>query len=230
MDIFSNYVLYFIIYSFIGWLLEVLCKFIDDKKFVNRGFLLGPICPIYGYGVVLIVLLIGSNDNDLLSIFLKSIFICSVLEYFTSFIMEKLFKARWWDYSQKRFNINGRICLETMLPFGLGATIILYSVHPKIIYLVNLLSYKVKVILAISLLVSYLVDNIISMKVMNKIKTQIKKEKADSTVAIKKKVIEWIDANSFWYKHIKNAFPKFKIMERVKKLKNVIIGENKEEQ
>ena len=230
MDIFSNYVLYFIIYSFIGWLLEVLCKFIDDKKFVNRGFLLGPICPIYGYGVVLIVLLMGSNDNDLLSIFLKSIFICSVLEYFTSFIMERLFKARWWDYSQKRFNINGRICLETMLPFGLGATIILYSVHPKIIYLVNLLSYKVKVILAISLLVSYLVDNIISMKVMNKIKTQIKKEKADSTVAIKKKVIEWIDANSFWYKHIKNAFPKFKIMERVKKLKNVIIGENKEEQ
>lgn len=228
MNIFSNYILYFVIYSFMGWLLEVTCKFIDDKKFVNRGFLLGPICPIYGYGVVSIILLIGNNDNDLLSIFLKSIFICSVLEYFTSFIMEKLFKARWWDYSQKRFNINGRICLETMLPFGMGATIILYSIHPKVIYLVNLLSYKVKVILAIALLVMYLVDNIISMKVMNKIKSQIKKEKADNTVAIKSKVIEWIDANSFWYKHIKNAFPKFKIMERVKKLKNVIIRENKE--
>ncbi len=228
MNTFYNYVLYFIIYSLVGWLIEVLLKFIDDKKFVNRGFLLGPICPIYGYGVLLIILLIGCNDNDLLSIFLKSIFICSVLEYFTSFIMEKLFKARWWDYSQKRFNINGRICLETMLPFGIGATLILYSIHPKIIYLVGLIPNRIKATLAVTLLVLYLVDNFISMRVMNKIKSQIKKEKADNTTAIKSKVIEWIDNNSFWYKHIKNAFPKFRIMERVKKLKQVIIRDSKD--
>ena len=229
MNTFYNYALYFIIYSFIGWVLEVVSKYIDDKKFVNRGFLLGPICPIYGYGVVLIILLIGCDDNDLLSIFLKSIFVCSVLEYLTSFVMEKLFKARWWDYSTKRFNINGRICLETMLPFGMGATIILYSVHPKIIYLVGLLNPKLKYIIAVTLLVLYLVDNFISMKVMTKIKSQIKKEKADNTAAIKSKVIEWIDNNTFWYKHIKNAFPKFRIMERVKKLKQVIIKDNKDE-
>lgn len=228
MNTFYNYTIYFMIYSFIGWLLEVLSKLIDEKKFVNRGFLLGPICPIYGYGVVLIILLIGCDDNDLLSIFLKSIFICSILEYATSYIMEKLFRARWWDYSTKRFNINGRICLETMLPFGFGATLVLYSVHPKIIYLVGLISFKMKAILAISLLTLYLIDNIISMRVMNKIKYQIKKEKADNTVTIKSKVIEWIDNNSFWYKHIKNAFPKFRIIERVKKLKNVIIHDNKD--
>lgn len=228
MNTFYNYVLYFIIYSLVGWLIEVLLKFIDDKKFVNRGFLLGPICPIYGYGVLLIILLIGCNDNDLLSIFLKSIFICSALEYFTSFIMEKLFKARWWDYSQKRFNINGRICLETMLPFGIGATLILYSIHPKIIYLVGLIPNRIKATLAVTLLVLYLVDNFISMRVMNKIKSQIKKEKTDNTTAIKSKVIEWIDNNSFWYKHIKNAFPKFRIMERVKKLKQVIIRDSKD--
>ena len=225
MNTFYNYVLYFIIYSFIGWILEVVCKYIDDKKFVNRGFLLGPICPIYGYGVVLIILIIGSKDADILSIFLKSIFICSILEYLTSFIMEKLFKARWWDYSNNRFNINGRICLETMLPFGIGATIILYLVHPKIIYLVSLINPTVKYTLGTVLLVLYLVDNFISMNVMSKIKKQIKKERKDNTIAIKKKVIEWIDNNSFWYKHIKNAFPRFKIMERVKKLKNVIIGD-----
>ena len=230
MDTFYNYILYFLIYSFAGWLIEVILKFIDDKKWVNRGFLLGPICPIYGYGVVLILLIIGTNDNDLLSIFLKSIFICSVLEYATSFIMEKLFKARWWDYSQKRFNINGRICLETMLPFGMGATLILYSIHPKIIYLVNLIPHNIKSVVAISLLIIYLIDNIISMRVMNKIKSQIKKEKTDNTAQIKSKVIEWIDNNSFWYKHIKNAFPKFRIIERVKKLKNVIIPTNKEEE
>ena len=228
MDTFYNYILYFMIYSLVGWILEVFLKYVDDKKFVNRGFLLGPICPIYGYGVLLIILLIGCNDNDLLSIFLKSIFICSVLEYFTSFIMEKLFKARWWDYSQKRFNINGRICLETMLPFGMGATIILYSIHPKVIYLVALIPYNIKAALALIFLVLYFIDNFISMRVMNKIKYQIKKEKADNTTAVKSKVVEWIDNNSFWYKHIKNAFPKFKIMEKVKKLKNVIIHDNKD--
>lgn len=230
METIYNYILYFIIYSFIGWSLEVISKLIDEKKFVNRGFLLGPICPIYGYGVVLIVLLIGNDDNDLLSIFLKSIFICSILEYLTSLIMEKLFKARWWDYSTKRFNINGRICLETMLPFGMGATIVLYSVHPKIIYLVNLLNLNFKSTLAIILLTVYLIDNIISMRVMNKIKSQIKKEKGDNTIAVRNKVIEWIDNNSFWYKHIKNAFPKFRIIERVKKLKNVIIPEHKDKE
>ena len=228
MNTVYNYILYFIIYSLVGWLLEVLLKYVDDKKFVNRGFLLGPICPIYGYGVLLIILLIGCNDNDLLSIFLKSIFICSILEYFTSFIMEKLFKARWWDYSQRRFNINGRICLETMLPFGMGATIILYSIHPKVIYLVDLIPYNIKTMISIIFLALYLIDNFISMRVMNKIKYQIKKEKADNTVAVKSKVIEWIDNNSFWYKHIKNAFPKFRIMDRVKKLKNVIIPDHKD--
>ena len=228
MNTVYNYILYFIIYSLVGWLLEVLLKYVDDKKFVNRGFLLGPICPIYGYGVLLIILLIGCNDNDLLSIFLKSIFICSILEYFTSFIMEKLFKARWWDYSQRRFNINGRICLETMLPFGMGATIILYSIHPKVIYLVGLIPYNIKAMLSIVFVALYLIDNFISMRVMNKIKYQIKKEKADNTVAVKSKVIEWIDNNSFWYKHIKNAFPKFRIMDRVKKLKNVIIPDHKD--
>lgn len=227
MNTLSNYALYFIIYSFIGWILEVLSKYIDDKKFVNRGFLLGPICPIYGYGVILIILLIGSKSNDILSIFLKSIFICSILEYFTSYIMEKLFKARWWDYSNNRFNINGRICLETMLPFGIGATIVLCLVHPRVIKLVNLLNPNVKLILAISLITLYLIDNFISMNVMSKIKKQIKKERKDNTVVVKKKILEWIDSNSFLYKHIKNAFPKFKIMERVKKLKNVIIGESK---
>jgi len=227
MNTLTNYILYFIIYSTIGWLLEVLCKYIDTKKFVNRGFLLGPICPIYGYGVVIILLLIGNNDNDFLSIFLKSIFICSILEYFTSYFMEKIFKARWWDYSNNRFNINGRICLETMLPFGLGATVILYSVHPQVIKLVGLLSKNVKYILAFTLLALYLIDNFISMKVMSKIKKQIKREKADNTVQVKSKIIEWIDKNSFWYKHIKNAFPKFKIISKVKNLKNVIIRDNK---
>ena len=95
MELVVKYVLFFFIYSFIGWLLEVVCKIIEKRKFINRGFLIGPICPIYGFGVLFIITLIGENQGDYLAIFLKSIFICSILEYMTSFLMDKLFNARW---------------------------------------------------------------------------------------------------------------------------------------
>jgi len=107
MEIVSTYFLYFIIYSFMGWMMEVICKLFELKRFVNRGFLIGSICPIYGYGVLGIILLVGRNTTDLLSVFLKSILVCSILEYFTSYLMEKLFHARWWDYSRRKYNING---------------------------------------------------------------------------------------------------------------------------
>ena len=213
MELLSKYFLYFIIYSFIGWLLEVVCKLIEQKKFVNRGFLIGPICPIYGYGVLGIILLIGDNKDDILAIFLKSIAICSCLEYFTSYLMEKLFKARWWDYSRYKYNINGRICLETMIPFGILGCFTIYIVHPAIVNLVSLLDSKLMITLAVILFIIYIIDNIISFNVMNKIKKEIKSQHEDSTEKIKSKVIEWMDSNSFIYRHIKKSFPKFKINE-----------------
>lgn len=228
MNLVSNYIIYFIIYSFIGWLLEIISKYFEEKKFVNRGFLLGPICPIYGYGVILIILLIGNNSKDILGVFLKSILICSVLEYFTSYIMEKIFKARWWDYSRQKFNINGRICLETMLPFGIMGTLVLCFVHPKVILIVSKLSFNIKVVIAAILLMMYLLDNIISFNVMSKIKLQIKKEKSDNTTVVKKKISEWLQHNTYWYRRIVDAFPKFQIIDKVKKLKDVIIKKPKE--
>ena len=213
-----NFVFYFFIYSFMGWLLEVSAKFVEEKKFVNRGFLLGPICPIYGYCMVLLILLIGTGDKDILSIFLKSILVCASIEYVTSFVMEKVFKARWWDYSTKRFNINGRVCLETMLPFGIMGTLALYFLQPNFTKFVGLFSYKLKLIIAIIMLALYLFDNAVSFKVMKKIKIQIKKQKEDNTSAIKKQVTAWINEHSFLYKHVIRAFPKFKIIASVKKI------------
>lgn len=215
MSVICKYFLYFIIYSFIGWLMEVICKLFELKKFVNRGFLIGPICPIYGYGVLGIILLIGKDTSDILAVFLKSILICSILEYFTSYIMEKLFKARWWDYSRRKFNINGRICLETMLPFGALGCFVDYLVHPSIIKLVNLLNQPLMYIIAIILFIIYLVDNVISFNVMNKIKTEIKKHSVDNTELIHTKVLDWLASNSILYRHIKNAYPKFKIYNKI---------------
>ncbi len=211
MEKFTTFFLLFIIYSFLGWLLEVTCKLFELKRFVNRGFLIGPICPIYGYGVLGILFLMGNEKADILEVFLKSILICSVLEYFTSYIMEKLFKARWWDYSKKKFNINGRICLETMLPFGILGTFIFYILNPFLLNILTSIPVIVRNIVAIILLVIYLVDNIISFNVMNKIKKEISKHHVDNTELIRKKVTNWLKKNSVFYRHIAESYPKFKI-------------------
>ena len=108
--------------------MEVTLTLITDKKFVNRGFLLGPCCPIYGCGCILLNLLLHNYTNNILVLFILTMFTCSLLEYITSFLMEKIFKLRWWDYSQMKFNINGRICLETMTPFSiLGVLTIVFK-------------------------------------------------------------------------------------------------------
>ncbi len=205
------YFLLFIIYSFIGWGMECIVAYIDTKKLVNRGFLIGPLCPIYGYGVLGILFLIGNNNKDLLSVFLKSIFICSIIEYITSYLMEKIFKARWWDYSNKKFNINGRICLEATLPFGILGTICYYILNPFFLKLINIINPNIRFILAIILFLLYIMDNIISFNVINRIKKNIKSQRKDSTEEIRNNVVEWIEQNSILYKHIKNAYPNFKI-------------------
>ena len=204
------YFLLFIIYSFLGWLMEVICKLFKFKRFINRGFLIGPICPIYGFGVLGILFFNKNNANDYLAVFLKSILICSILEYFISYILEKLFKARWWDYSTKKFNINGRICLETMIPFGILGTIVVY-INPYLIKLIKMIPYVWCFILAIIIFVIFAVDIITSIVIMIRIKLEIKNQKSDNTEYIRKKVLDWLANNNFFYRHIKNAFPKFRI-------------------
>lgn len=213
-----KYFLYFIIYSFIGWLMEVVLKSKDEHKFVNRGFLIGPICPIYGFGVLLIILLVGNSKSDLLAVFLKSILVCSILEYFTSYLMEKLFHARWWDYSKNKYNINGRICLETMLPFGILSTLVIYVVHPLVIKFVALFSNTLLIILTVLFGILFIVDNIVSFNVMFNIKKEFHKIKKDNTDYIKEKVSKWLEENTYLYKRIRYAFPNFKIKNIIKKM------------
>ena len=219
-----KFFIYFIIYAFIGWCLEVIDKYIEFKRFVNRGFLIGPICPIYGYGVLGIVLLIGSNNEDILAVFLKSILVCSVLEYLTSYAMEKIFKARWWDYSKNKFNINGRICLNTMIPFGILGTLVILVIHPLIVNFVNIFTPNVQLILAIILFTIYLVDNVISYTVLHKIRSEINMTMEDNTEIIREKVLNFLENNSVLFRRFKSAYPNFIIrIEEIKK--NVEIKE-----
>lgn len=232
METIVNYFLYFIIYSFLGWSMEVICKLIERRKFVDRGFLVGPICPIYGYGVLFIVLLVGSPQKDILAVFLKAILICSILEYLTSYLMEKIFKARWWDYSSKKYNINGRICLETMIPFGILGVLVVYIIHPFIINITNILSSNVRLILAIILFIIYLFDNIFSFTILKRIGHEIRFAKKDNTESIKKYIDKWINNNTIFYRRIKSSYPNFhvslkKINEEVKKTKKKFQEEEK---
>lgn len=207
--------------------MEVCVSLWNKHKFINRGFLIGPYCPIYGWGCLAIIIIVGQNTSDILSVFLKSILICSLLEYFTSYFMEKIYNVRWWDYSNKKFNINGRICLETMIPFGLLASLIIYVLHPAVIKLVNLLSPESLVIIASILFVIYIIDNIVSTYILFKIKGKIKSERKDNTEKIKQYIEKWFQDNTVLYRRIKNAFPKFQVF--MKELEKYKIVKDKEE-
>lgn len=133
----ADMVLYFFIYSFVGWAQETVQCSVRERRFVNRGFLNGPICPIYGCGALLILsalLPLQRGVSDLwLSVplvFLIGGLIASALEYFTSWLMEKLFHARWWDYSQQKCNLNGRICLWISVAWGVLAAALVFLIQP----------------------------------------------------------------------------------------------------
>lgn len=122
----------FIFYSFVGWLYEsALVTYIQKHKFTNRGFLLGPYCPIYGAGAIFCYLLL-KDISEPVSLFILSGIICCIIEYLTSYIMEKIFHARWWDYSTMPFNLNGRICLAGYVIFAAGCTIVCLWIQPHI--------------------------------------------------------------------------------------------------
>ena len=211
----ATYFILFMMYSFMGWLMEVMLTLIKEHKFVNRGFLIGPYCPIYGYGCLLIIILLGKYANDFIVLFLMTITICSILEYLTSYFMEKLFNARWWDYSNRKFNLNGRICLETMIPFGLLGSIVVYVVNPFYMKILSYIPLTVLYIISIILLTIYLVDNIISFNVINSFKKEIKKAEKDRTEEITKKIRNIISKKSLLHKRLINAFPRIKTSKEV---------------
>lgn len=216
MEIVCKYFLLFLFYSFLGWILEMVVCSIADKKVVNRGFLIGPYCPIYGSGCLLIISLLHKYQDDPFTLFIMAIIVCSLLEYFTSYIMEKLFKARWWDYSDRRFNINGRICLDNLVLFGVLGLLIFYVANPFFGGLIDRFNDTVLMVVAIVLFVVFIVDGIISLKVISGFKNVAKSIHKDSTDEITSKVRELLLEKNWLYKRLIKAFD-FKASERLLK-------------
>ncbi|CCY44881.1 uncharacterized protein BN475_00907 [Clostridium sp. CAG:1193] len=213
--IISKYFLLFVFYSFLGWLMEVTQGYVRHKKFVNRGFLIGPYCPIYGYGAISMTLLLKGYANDPIVLFVMAIVICSILEYTTSFVMEKLFKIRWWDYSNRKFNINGRICLETMIPFGILGCLMIYFVNPFMFAIIDMIPSNLINIIAVILFIIYLVDNAISITIISNLKDITLDVKGDSTEKVTKEVRKRVLAGQqTLYKRIVKAFSSFKVVRK----------------
>ena len=171
----AEWILYFFLYSFIGWLMETVLCSVRERRFINRGFLNGPLCPIYGCGVLLILycLLPVRDAISNLSAALPVVFaagagLASAVEFLTSWLMEKLFHARWWDYSSHRYNLGGRICLSISLAWGGLATGIVYILHPILADCIGRLAAwtdRLPVYLAAGGGVLFLVDCVVSVQI-----------------------------------------------------------------
>ena len=211
------YFLLFLMYSVLGWLMEVVNSYFIHKRFVNRGFLIGPYCPIYGIGVLLIISFLNDYMDNFLVLFILAMVICLILEYLTSYFLELIFKARWWDYSNNRFNINGRVCLETAIPFGIGGLIIMYFINPLFTGILCKMSDKFLIILSVVLMSLFIADLIISFLIMLKFRSIGIKSMKDNTEEMNKIVKEYLIKNSRWTKRLVDSFPNFKI--RIEKIK-----------
>lgn len=210
----SFYFILFLIYSIIGWIMEVCFSLITKGKLVNRGFLVGPYCPIYGTGAILATLFLNRFLDSPVILFILSVVICSVVEYLGSFLLEKIFHASWWDYSNNKFNINGRICLQFMLAFGVGCTAVMYVTNPLLTKLISYIPENILNILAIVLFVIFISDAILSFVIIWKFRTISEDAKRDST----EKVTEYVknrilSSGKSLHKRVIKAFPKLKIIK-----------------
>lgn len=217
------YFLLFLTYSIMGWIMEMIVTLIGDKEIVNRGFLIGPYCPIYGTCSILMILLLGKITNPIL-LFILSITICSIGEYFTSYIMEKIFKARWWDYSHMKFNLNGRICLRNCLFFGILGFLMINYVNNFFINIYTSFNPLILNIIFYATLIIFVTDLIISFNIVLKIKDMsIKYINLDNTKEITEKVKK-ILSKKLLSRRLFSAFPNVKLIitDKVKKIKNKV--------
>lgn len=209
MDKVYLYFLLFLIYSFIGWIMEICVTFYKSKKIINRGFLIGPYCPIYGYASIIMILYLNHYKDNPLTVFLLAVVICTFIEYIISYIMEKLFNARWWDYSNYKFNINGRVCLINAFFFGVLGTFLVYYANPFFENLLLKINTNTLNTISLILMILFTTDFIISMYATFKLKSSINKINKDNTEEFKKKFKEKIE-NKILSRRILKAYPKYK--------------------
>lgn len=205
------YFFMFYCYSIMGWIVECIACSFNQRKFVhNRGFLIGPYCPIYGYGAMYMYFFLGRYYHEPITLFVMAVVGTSVLEYLTSYLMEKIFKARWWDYSKVKFNLEGRICLKNSVAFGILGLTFTYLVNPAFLFIIKRIPSMLLIIISIFLCITFLADNILTFIIMNGLKNKLSSIRKDSTSDIDKQVREILSRHTFYINKLFNSFPKVK--------------------
>ncbi|MGL5346231.1 MAG: putative ABC transporter permease [Peptostreptococcaceae bacterium] len=220
-------VIYFFIYSFFGWICESIYCSIGNKKLINRGFLNGPICPIYGFGALLIVYILANIENVAI-LFIYGVIVTSTLEFIGGYLLEKIFNARWWDYSNKKFNLRGRVCLKNSILFGVLCIALMKLIHPRVVDFVGDIPYTMLLIISIIIFILFLLDLSITINAINKLNHKLKG--LDDIIFELSKVPEklheefyrnklhLIEEKSLLQRRIINAFPNMKHNTRHKQL------------
>lgn len=188
----AYYFLLFVLYSFGGWIVECIWTYFMKRKLENRGFLFGPICPIYGVGSLICVLLIGPLHLSWPLEFLLMVVLCDIIEYITSVVLEKIYNVRWWDYTTASvLHLNGRISLETSIGFGVGGIFILHLIQPFFSNLLSLLNLPALLVTSSILFIIFVADILLSMIAISNIKGVFKGGTVDLTAEIKRFSIDY---------------------------------------
>lgn len=179
----------FLIYAFLGWCSEVAFAAVNKGKFVNRGFLNGPVCPIYGFGMLIVVTALWGLKGNLILLFLGSAALTTALEFVTGFVLEKFFHDKWWDYSDMPFNIKGYICLKFTVLWGLAATFIVGAVHRFVYMLIVKMPTVPGIILLAVFAAAFITDFVITVtelaKMPKKLGALLEAERALRTISDK---------------------------------------------
>ena len=211
---------YFVIYSFLGWILESVVRTICEKKLINTGFLFGPFCPIYGCGAIIMILFLDRFENNLLLLFIISFFVLSAWEYIVGVFLEKCFKTKYWDYSNHKFNYKGRVCLTNSLAWGVLGVLFIKFIHPFIEGLLNNVELIYIQIVSILIALVMLIDAIVSIVKVKNIKVTLQKIETINE-QIKEKIAELAEKEKIATNaNMQNVINKLKV-KRDKTLRNL---------
>ena len=207
---FVNLILIFFAFSVVGWCIEVTLKYFEFGRFINRGFLTGPWLPIYGTGAVLCTVGVqglAPLESGYGTTFVICFVLCGTLEYMTSFVMEKRFHARWWDYSKKPMNLHGRVWIGNLVLFGLGGVLIVHVFDPLLCRLFAMISLPVRELTALVLSAVITADFVMSHFVLKLVKTGVEQSQADNTEQISREVRLLLSDRSVFHRRFAEAYP-----------------------
>lgn len=166
--------LLFIIYSFLGWAVEIAFHAVTTGHYVNRGFLSGPVCPIYGFGVMLVLAVLNPINGNIFILFAGAVVLTSLLELVTGFLLENRFGMRWWDYSEEPFNIKGYVCLKFSIMWGLACVIVVRDIEPLIEGLIRITPLWLEFIILLISYIALVIDSIDTIASMKNYKNELK--------------------------------------------------------